>query len=42
LAVGHSEFKEMGIKKIRTLGKHSHLLYDIKYIFDSSESDLRL
>lgn len=42
LAVGHSQFKEMGVKKIRMLGKDSHVLYDIKYLLDSSESDLRL
>jgi UDP-N-acetyl-D-galactosamine dehydrogenase len=42
LAVGHSQFKEMGVEKIRVLGKDSHVLYDIKYVFDSSESDLRL
>jgi UDP-N-acetyl-D-glucosamine/UDP-N-acetyl-D-galactosamine dehydrogenase len=42
LAVGHSEFKEMGVAKIRALGKDSHVLYDIKYLLDSSESDLRL
>ena len=42
LAVGHSQFKEMGVNKIRALGKDSHVLYDIKYLLDSSESDLRL
>ena len=42
LAVGHSQFKEMGAKKIRALGKDSHVLYDIKYLLDSGESDLRL
>ena len=42
LAVGHSQFKEMGVEKIRALGKESHVLYDIKYVLDSSESDLRL
>jgi UDP-N-acetyl-D-galactosamine dehydrogenase len=42
LAVGHFEFKEMGAGKIRALGKDSHVLYDIKYLLDSSESDLRL
>ena len=42
LAVGHSQFKEMGVEKIRALGKDSHVLYDIKYLLDSSESDLRL
>ncbi len=42
LAVGHSQFKEMGSEKIRTLGKDLHVLYDIKYLLDSSKSDLRL
>lgn len=42
LAVGHSEFKEFGALKIRALGKIPHILYDIKYLLDSSESDLRL
>ena len=42
LAVGHSEFKEMGSERIRALGKASHILYDIKYLVDSTESDLRL
>lgn len=42
LAVGHTLFKEMGIKEIRDLGKSTHILYDIKYLFNTSESDLRL
>ncbi len=42
LAVGHSRFKEMGAKKIRALGGNPHVLYDIKYLLDLSESDLRL
>ncbi len=42
LAVGHSEFKAMGGQKIRALGKEVHILYDIKYLLDSAESDLRL
>ena len=42
LAVGHSEFKDMGAQKIRALGKDVHILYDIKYLLDSTESDLRL
>ena len=42
LAVGHSQFKEWGEIKIRTFGKNPHVLYDIKYLLDSSESDLRL
>jgi UDP-N-acetyl-D-galactosamine dehydrogenase len=42
LAVAHSEFKKMGIKEIRRLGKDVHVIFDLKYIFDAKESDLRL
>jgi len=42
LAVAHSEFKKMGIKEIRRLGKDIHIIFDLKYIFDAKESDLRL
>ncbi|MBV6590296.1 Vi polysaccharide biosynthesis UDP-N-acetylglucosamine C-6 dehydrogenase TviB, partial [Acinetobacter baumannii] len=42
LAVAHNEFKEMGIEAIRSLGKASHVLYDLKYVLDQSESDIRL
>lgn len=42
LAVAHSEFREMGIKEIRRLGKHPHVVFDLKYIFDVKDSDLRL
>lgn len=42
LAVAHNQFKEMGSKQIRALGKKEHILYDLKYVFDQSESDIRL
>lgn len=42
LAVAHNEFKEMGAEKIRALGKASHVLYDLKYVLERGESDLRL
>lgn len=42
LAVAHNEFKEMGIEAIRSLGKTSYVLYDLKYVFSSSETDIRL
>ncbi|NUF35495.1 Vi polysaccharide biosynthesis UDP-N-acetylglucosamine C-6 dehydrogenase TviB [Acinetobacter oleivorans] len=42
LAVAHNEFKEMGIEAIRSLGKASHVLYDLKYVLAQSESDIRL
>ena len=42
VAVAHEEFIKMGIKKIRTFGKLSHILYDLKNIFLTEDSDLRL
>lgn len=42
LAVNHRQFKEMGIDKIRRLGADNHVLYDLKYIFPASLTDLRL
>ncbi|WP_180011527.1 MULTISPECIES: Vi polysaccharide biosynthesis UDP-N-acetylglucosamine C-6 dehydrogenase TviB [unclassified Acinetobacter] len=42
LAVAHEQFKAMGAAEIRALGKPEHILYDLKYVLDQSESDLRL
>jgi len=42
LAVAHQEFKLMQMKGIRAYGKPAHVLYDLKYVLLSSESDLRL
>lgn len=42
LAVAHRQFKAMGVKAVRELGKPVHVLYDLKYVFDRAESDLRL
>ncbi|OQS38647.1 Vi polysaccharide biosynthesis UDP-N-acetylglucosamine C-6 dehydrogenase TviB [Chromobacterium haemolyticum] len=42
LAVAHSQFKEMGGEVIRALGKPNTVLYDLKYVLDVRESDLRL
>ncbi len=42
LAVAHQQFAEMGVDKIRLLGKKNHILYDLKYLFSSGLSDLRL
>ncbi|WP_299873375.1 Vi polysaccharide biosynthesis UDP-N-acetylglucosamine C-6 dehydrogenase TviB [uncultured Cocleimonas sp.] len=42
VAVAHDEFKEMNINGIRALGKKSHILYDIKYLFPSELVDARL
>lgn len=42
LAVAHDDFKEMGAAHIRALGKPTHVLYDLKYVLDREQSDLRL
>lgn len=42
LAVAHQQFKEMGAAAIRALGKPNAVLYDLKYVLDPQESDLRL
>lgn len=42
LAVAHSEFIDMGIAYIRSLGKESHVLYDLKYVFAKEDTDIRL
>jgi len=42
LAVGHQQFRNMGVEAIRELGKSKHVLYDLKYILPSEQVDLRL
>jgi len=42
LAVAHHQFKKMGSTAVRGLGKPNALLYDLKYTFPASETDLRL
>lgn len=42
LAVAHEQFKQMGAAKIRALGKQVHVLYDLKYVLDAKEADIRL
>lgn len=43
IAVGHQQFAAMGMGNIRKLGKQDdHLVYDLKYLFPSSQTDLRL
>lgn len=42
VAVAHHQFKVMGEKAIRALGKKAHVLYDLKYILPADASDLRL
>ena len=42
LAVAHDEFKSMSIADFKMLSKENYVLYDLKYILDARESDLRL
>ena len=42
LAVAHQQFREMGADAIRALGKPTAVLYDLKYVLSTGESDLRL
>jgi len=42
IAVSHDQFKELGIKGVKALGKENHVLYDIKYLFPSDGVDGRL
>ena len=42
LAVGHDEFKKMGARSIRRWAKKVHVLYDVKYLFGSDQTDGRL
>jgi UDP-N-acetyl-D-galactosamine dehydrogenase len=42
LAVGHDEFKAMGVRNIRRWAKKTHVLYDVKYAFPRDQTDGRL
>ena len=42
LAVGHSQYLEMGADAIRALGQDGHVLYDIKSLLPKDSVDARL
>jgi UDP-N-acetyl-D-galactosamine dehydrogenase len=42
IAVAHQEYHNMQVKGIRALGKEKCVLYDLKYVLDKKDSDLRL
>lgn len=42
LAVSHREFIEMGVEKIKALGKSNSILYDVKYLFPADQVDARI
>lgn len=42
IAVAHDQFKAMGAGKISALAKKQHVIYDLKYVLEKSEVDIRL
>ena len=42
IAVAHDQFRAMNAKKIHALGRPKHVLFDLKYIINKIDSDLRL
>lgn len=42
LAVGHDEFRQIGIEGLRRFGRSEHVLYDVKHLLSPHQSDLRL
>lgn len=42
IAVAHDVFKEVRISKIKSLCKPNHIIYDLKYLFPSQLTDMRL
>ncbi|ENV34784.1 Vi polysaccharide biosynthesis UDP-N-acetylglucosamine C-6 dehydrogenase TviB [Acinetobacter gerneri] len=42
IAVAHDQFKHMSKQEFDALGKEKHVLYDLKYVLDKQQSDIRL
>lgn len=42
VAVGHEQFKELGVDQIKSLGKNIHVIYDLKYVLPKADVDMRL
>jgi UDP-N-acetyl-D-galactosamine dehydrogenase len=42
LAVAHREFREMGVERVRKLGRRKCVLFDIKHVFAADQVDGRL
>ncbi|WP_410568585.1 Vi polysaccharide biosynthesis UDP-N-acetylglucosamine C-6 dehydrogenase TviB [Acinetobacter sp. H1(2024)] len=42
IAVAHDQFKVMSSQELIALGKEKHVLYDLKYVLDKEQSDIRL
>ena len=42
LAVAHDQFRNMGAERIRAFGKRGAVIYDLKYVLEPGEADIRL
>lgn len=42
LAVAHDEFRVMGIEEIKSFVKENNVIYDLKYVLEKSNVDIRL
>ncbi|WP_445114559.1 Vi polysaccharide biosynthesis UDP-N-acetylglucosamine C-6 dehydrogenase TviB [Acinetobacter sp. WZC-1] len=42
IAVSHDQFKQMTSADFKLLGKPNHVLYDLKYVVDKEQSNIRL
>ena len=42
LAVAHDKYIDMGIQKIKSFGNENCIVFDLKYIFNSEDTDIRL
>ena len=42
LVVAHNQFKKLSVKKINSYGKKKRIIYDLKYLLDYKDSDIRL
>lgn len=42
LALAHEQFQKMSAEDFNNLGKAKHVLYDLKYVLDQNQSDIRL
>lgn len=42
LALAHDQFIQMTAEQFKKLGKFKHVLYDLKYVLEQSQSDIRL
>ena len=42
ISTGHDYFKEMGIVKIKSMGKENHIIFDVKNIFNLKNYKFRL